>query len=286
MRKMRIHLTPGSIGIKADQEETIRFAHDYGYEAVEPQSGFLARLSTEDLRKMIDFMEARHLVWGSAGVGVDFRNSEEQFQEGIRSLPDQAAALRRAGVSRAGTWLRPSHDKLTYRQYFDVHVKRLGSIASILDDHGIRFGLEYVGPKLNWSSQRYPFIHTMAEAKELIAAIGRKNVGFVLDSWHWYTARETKDDLLTLKNSDVVSCDLNDAPAGIAVEQQIDSARELPCATGVIDVAAFLNALNAIGYDGPVRAEPFNAALRQMPKEQILTVTIEAMRKAFALIPA
>jgi sugar phosphate isomerase/epimerase len=82
----------------------------------------------------------------------------------------------------------------------------------------------------------------------------------------------------------VVSCDLNDAPAGLAVDQQVDSARELPCATGVIDVAAFLNALNVIGYDGPVRAEPFNAALRRMPKEQILTVTIEAMQKAFALI--
>ena len=30
----------------------------------------------------------------------------------------------------------------------------------------------------------------MAEMKDLIAAINRPNVGFVLDSWHWYTAGE------------------------------------------------------------------------------------------------
>jgi len=286
MRKMKIHLTPGSIGIKADQQEIIQFAHDYGYEAVEPQTEFLMRIANDELKKMLDFMQARSLVFGNAGLRVEFRNTDEQFQDGMKTLKEQAIALQRAGVTRVGTWLRPAHDKFTYRQYFDLHVKRLGAIAAIFDDHNLRLGLEYVGPKLSWSSQRYPFIHTMAETKELIAAIGRKNVGFLLDSWHWYTAKETKEDILTLKNSDVVCCDLNDAPSGLSVDQQVDSSRELPCATGVIDVAAFLSALHTIGFDGPVRPEPFNAALRKMPKEQILTVTIEAMRKAFALIPA
>jgi predicted xylose isomerase-like sugar epimerase len=49
----------------------------------------------------------------------------------------------------------------------------------------------------------------------------------------------------------------------------------------VIDVAGFLKALQTVGYDGPVRPEPFNAALRAMPKEQALAATIAAMRKAF-----
>ncbi|MBS1829824.1 MAG: sugar phosphate isomerase/epimerase [Acidobacteria bacterium] len=283
-RKMTIHLTPGSIGVKADQDETLKFAHDYGYEAVEPNSEFLAGVSADRLKQMQEFMQSRGLVWGSAGLRVDFRGAEELFQEGMKALPAHAKGLQRAGVTRVGTWLRPTHDKLTYRANFDQHVRRLGAIAGVLQDHGIRFGLEYVGPKLNWSAQQFPFIHTMAETKELIAATGKRNVGFVLDSWHWYTAQETKADLLTLRNSDVVSCDLNDAPAGLSVDKQVDSQRELPCATGVIDVKTFLSALVEIGYDGPVRPEPFNAALRAMPKEQILTVTIEAMKKAFALV--
>jgi sugar phosphate isomerase/epimerase len=78
--------------------------------------------------------------------------------------------------------------------------------------------------------------------------------------------------------------DLNDAPAGIPKDRQVDNRRELPCATGVIEVGAFLNALNQIGYDGPVRAEPFNPALNQMTKDEACAAAAAALKKAFALI--
>ena len=120
--------------------------------------------------------------------------------------------------------------------------------------------------------------------KELLAEIGRPNMGFVLDSWHWYTANETLADLRTLTNRDIVSIDLNDAPAGRKVDEQKDGERELPCATGVIDVAGFLNTLNELGCDAPARCEPFNAPLRKMQPEEALTATAAAMKKAFALI--
>ncbi len=84
-----------------------------------------------------------------------------------------------------------------------------------------------------------PFIHSLNETKELIAAIGTGNVGIQLDSWHWFTADETVADLLTLRNEDIITVDLNDAPQGIALDKQIDSARELPAATGVIPTSPF-----------------------------------------------
>jgi len=58
----------------------------------------------------------------------------------------------------------------------------------------------------------------------------------------------------------------------------------LPCATGVIDLAAFLNALNQIGYDGPIRAEPFNQALNKMGKEDACAAAAASLKKAFALV--
>jgi sugar phosphate isomerase/epimerase len=124
----------------------------------------------------------------------------------------------------------------------------------------------------------------MAETKELIAEIGTGNVGFVLDSWHWWTAGDTIEDLRTLKNEQIVSVDLNDAPAGIPKEQQIDGRRELPRATGVIDLAGFLKALQEVGYDGPVRPEPFNKSLNDLENEAACAATIQAMKHAFALI--
>ena len=167
---------------------------------------------------------------------------------------------------------------------FKQHAARLREAATVLHDHGLRLGLEYVGPKTSWSTSKYPFIHTMAEMRELIAAIDRPNVGLVLDSWHWYTAHESEADLLALKGSDIICCDLNDAPAGIPIDQQKDLIRDLPCATGVIDLKTFLNALVKVGYDGPIRAEPFKAELRKMSPEKAVELTAGSMKQAFALV--
>jgi sugar phosphate isomerase/epimerase len=124
----------------------------------------------------------------------------------------------------------------------------------------------------------------MAEMKDLLEGIDRPNVGLILDSWHWYTAGEQESDLLSLTNDQVVAVDLNDAPAGIPVDQQMDLKRKLPAATGVIDVRTFLRALVKIGYDGPVRAEPFDESLNGLPADEAVARTAAAMKAAFALI--
>lgn len=283
-RKMTINLSWGAIGVKADQVQAIEYAHRFGFESVDPDPRYLASLSQSELAKLLADMKAKKLAFGPAGLTVEFRKDDPTFEAGLKELPALAQALEKAGVTRVGTWLSPTHDTLTYLQNFKQHARRLREIAIVLASSGLRLGLEYVGPKTSWTARRYPFIHTMAEARELIAEIGKPNVGFVLDSWHWYTAGETQAELRSLKNEDIVAVDLNDAPAGIPADQQMDLSRELPMATGVIDVATFLNTLNQLGYDGPVRAEPFNAALRKMPPEEALAATIAAMQKAFALI--
>lgn len=283
-RKMTIHLVPGSIGVQATQQEAIVFAKQYGFEAVEPQATFLATLSTSEIDRIAADVKSAGLVWGNASLPTDFRKDAETFEKGLSQLPAAAKALQRAGVSRVGTWISPAHASLTYVANLKQHVERLRKVATVLADHGLRLGLEYVGPKTAWTSNRYPFLHSMTEMKDLHAAIGMRNVGFVLDSWHWFTAGETAADLATLRNEDVVCVDLNDAPAGVALDQQIDSKRELPMATGVIPIGDFLNALQRIGYDGPIRCEPFNAALRALPRDEALAAVAQSMKKAFALI--
>ena len=284
-RKMTIDLRPGSIGVTGvSQAELIDLASRYGFESVEPFTGDLGKLSESELAELLSSMTDKSVVFGAAGLPVQFRKGEPEFTSGLKALPAAAEALQRAGVTRVGTYLMPTHATLTYLQNFREHTHRLREVAKILGDHGQRLGLEYVGPKTKWSERRFPFIHTMLEMKELIAAIGLPNVGFVLDSWHWYCAGETKEDLLTLDNADIVAVDLNDAPAGIPIDRQLDLSRELPMATGVIDLSTFLNTLNQLGYDGPVRAEPFNKALNELPNDAAVAETAKAMKKAFALI--
>jgi sugar phosphate isomerase/epimerase len=210
---------------------------------------------------------------------------EQTFSQFLKDLEATAKTLERARMKRFVTWLSPTGGNTRpYIENFRLHTRAIGQVATVLGDHGVSFGLEYVGPKTSRDRGKYPFIHTMAEMKELIAAVDKRNVGFLLDSWHWYTAGDTAADVLTLKNQDIVAVHLNDAPAGIPVDQQIDNRRALPMATGVIDTGAFLNALNQVGYDGPVAAEPFDAELRKLPPDEAVARTAQAMRKAFALI--
>lgn len=283
-RKFTIDLVCGSIGVSANQRQAIELAARHGFESVGADGGFLAGLSVEQLSELKSTMKERGVVFGAAGLPVEFRQDEAKFESGLKDLVRVAAGLRRAGVDRVSTWLSPCSDRLTYVQNFRQHAVRLREVARVLKDQDVRLGLEYVGPKTSWTRCRYPFIHTMAEMKDLIGEIGTGNVGFLLDSWHWYNAGETPEDILTLQGREVVAVDLNDAPAGIPREQQMDNRRELPCATGVIDVAAFLKALRQIGYDGPVRAEPFNQKLNDLGNDEACAAVAASLKKAMALL--
>ena len=282
--KFRLCLNPGAIGVSANQRELLELAHRYGFEAMVGMPGQLAEMSPGELDALLADMKEKNITWGAAGLPVQFRTTEAKLREDLTALPRLAEACQRAGITRMNTWVMPTHDELTYRENFRQHRDRLQRIANILGHHGIRLGLEYVGPKTLMARDRYSFIRTMAEAKELIAAIGEPNVGFVLDSFHWYCAGETPADLLTLDKEDIVTVDLNDARAGFTADEQIDGKRELPAATGVVDMKGFLEALTQIGYDGPVRAEPFNAALNEMEDEAAVKATYAAMKKAIDLL--
>lgn len=280
-RKFTLALTPGSIGVSVkSQQELNELAAKHGFESVEPRGEELAGMSAAQLEETLADLKSKKLAWAAAGLPVDFRKDETTFRDGLAKLPAIAAGLQRAGADRLGTWLSSTHDELTYLANFKLHAARLREIAKILKDHEIRLGLEYVGTPSVLVKSRYPFLHTLAETRELIDEIGTGNVGIVLDSWHWWTAGDTVGDLLSLTNEHIVSVDLNDAPLGIEKRDLIDTSRELPAATGVIDVGNFVKALVEIGYDGPVRPEPFNKILNELENEAACAATIAAMKKA------
>jgi sugar phosphate isomerase/epimerase len=284
-RKFYSNLAIGLLGpFHATLPDTIDLAAKYGFEGIDPNADYFASLSDDDLKRLLDNMSEKNLKFGAAGLPVDFRRDEASFSDSLKKFPATADALKRAGVTRVSTWLSPASNQLTYLQNFRLHAYRMRECALVLADRGQRLGFEYVAPRTSRQRGKQPFIHSMPEMKELIAAIGTDNLGFRLDSWHWFNAEETDKDILTLRNSDVVTVDLNDAPVGLTLDQYNDGQRELPAATGVIPVKSFLDALVQIGYDGPIQAEPNNVNLRATPMDEALADTSAAIKKAFSEI--
>jgi sugar phosphate isomerase/epimerase len=282
-RKFYAILSVGRLGLHASFPESLELAAKHGFEGLDPDPDYFASLGDDGLKRLLDDLRAKNLKFGAAGLPVEFRRDETTFSDGLKKLPATAGILQRAGIVRVSTWVLPCSDDLTYPQNFRQHADRLRQCAKILGDHGQKLGLEYVAPRTLWRSQRHPFLHTLSEMKELNVAIGANNLGIQLDSWHWFNAEETAKDLLTLRGSDVLTVDLNDAPRGLSLDRYQDDHRELPAATGVIPVTEFLGALVQMGYDGPIQAEPFNAALRALPIDQACANASSAIKQAFSI---
>jgi sugar phosphate isomerase/epimerase len=284
-RTFTLNLVCGMIGVSAKtQAEVNALAARHGFESVEARGEELAAMNAGSLATLREDMAAKKIVFGAAGLPNGMRADSATFDDDIRKLPALAAGLQRAGVTRLSTWISPGSDTHTYLQNFKRHVARVGEIARICDGEGVRFGLEYIGTPTLRRKPRHGFIHSMAEARELFAEIPFTNVGFVLDTWHWFTALEGEAELLSVKPHEIVTVDLNDAPAGVPLLDQLDNQRELPATTGVIDIATFVTALVTMGYDGPARAEPFNATLNAMENDEACATTIAALKRAVGKI--
>ena len=273
----RISLKADAIGVNGSPDELLDAAVEYGYEALSVPAQWLEGWSAKQKKAYRKKAEKNNISWGANGLPVEFRKSEQQFKSDLAALPGHAQNLADIGVTRIGTWLVSGHDTLTYNENMKLHADRLRDCARVLGKHGIALGLEYLGTPALRHNARFAWLSTGRELKELIALIGEPNVGVVLDSYHWYTAQETADDLKIWSNEEIIAVDVNDANGQLALNDQTDVARELPGATGVIDITAFLKTLAEIGYDGPLRAEPFSRTLDKMPDELALAATFAAV---------
>lgn len=279
------NLSGGHIGLNANQKETIGLAVKYGFGGVAPEVGEMQKMTASQRGEISALLKEKGLRWGVNDLSsVEFRRDEATYKKGIADYAQEAKVMQEMGITRVATWILPGSNDLTYREQFEQLRKRLKPCAMILKEHGIRLGLEFVGPRSMRRNFRFAFACTQREMLELCEAIGTGNVGLLLDSWHWYTSHGTPEELAQLTNDKIVHVHVNDAPKDVPIDDQVDNKRGLPCTTGVIDMKTFINALVKIGYDGPVECEPFDDALSKMETEPKLQKTIDALNRVFGLI--
>ncbi|MEM7128792.1 MAG: TIM barrel protein [Chloroflexota bacterium] len=277
---MYICLNSATIGVKADLRRSIDLASRHNFPGVDVSIVEIADLVDEmgkdSTQSLFDDAGVRPGAWG---FPVNFRLDEGTWEEGMAALPRLAQAAQSLKLNRCYTYIIPGHDELTFEENFDLHANRLQPAAQILADHGIRFGLEWVGTKEFRERYKYQFIHTIDGMSELNSAIGTPNMGYLVDIFHVENSYATADDVRKLSKEQVVYVHVNDGEAGVAVDERKDNIRDLPGYTKELDLTGFLHALRDIGYDGPVVAEPFNQRLRDLPDEEAVAEISTAMHK-------
>lgn len=262
-------LSPGAIRVRTNGlGDLLRAAQIGGFGGVEFDADEVAGLVESE---GADAVRARFAGAGVRPAGWSladgWRESEEAWRRQMGEVPRLARAAAAVGGTGCITWISPASDERTFEENYRFHVARLTPVARVLADHGGALGLEFIGPKTLRDGHAHPFVHTMEGMLAMAAEIG-PNVGLLLDCWHWYTSHGTLDALRALRPAQVVHVHVNDAPAGVPVDEQRDDVRALPGETGVIDIAGFLQALRQIGYDGPVTPEPFKRGLADLPSDE------------------
>lgn len=276
-------LNPGTLAISAPFEETLELARTNSFAGLDLPLAELQQLARQtSVRAVAERFSQAGVRPGGWGLPVNFRADEETYQAGLAALPDYARLAQELGSPWCYTWIWPYSDDLDYAANLALHVARLRPIAEILADHGCRFGLEFVGPATMRSGHRYAFLHTIEGALDLAERVGPANTGLLLDCWHWYTSGATVADIERLSAEQIVYIHVNDAPVDRGIDEQIDTERLLPGASGVIDIAGFLQAVARKGFDGPVVVEPFNAMVNALPPAERVRVVAESLRAIWA----
>jgi sugar phosphate isomerase/epimerase len=275
------NLSLGALGHSATFDVACDLARAHGFAGIDLDVGFLSKLGTPATAKA--WFAQTGLRPASFGCGVKWRESDSamDFERSLVELEHEAELAAALGCDRCATWVMPASNTLDFRAHWNLIVPRLTKAAAVLAAHGIRFGLEFVGPVTLRNNFKYGFVYSMDAMLGMCAAIG-PNAGLLLDCWHCYTAHVPMADVARLSNHDVVYVHVNDAPPGKAADEQQDQVREMVAATGVIDIAGFCTALRGIGYDGPVTVEPFSAAVKSMSASDAVALTSRSLDKAFA----
>lgn len=277
---------PDLVGIDIVPDQAVSMAAEHGFVGIDLRlTHRLGWLEQYGPSRFADLMAMKGVRPGYASMLTRTLSAPaDEWGHMLEQLPRIAALAQALGFTRAGVVVLPFDDRLDFPANRKQHLARLGQVAPVLADHGIRIGLEYVSPKTRRADAAFPFVHGIDTMLDLIGDSKQSNVGFMLDSFHWHCAGETVSDLTELEGDDVVVVHINDAPHHIPTDQLDIRNRELPGDTAVIDLTGFLGALQQIGYSGPVTAEPTNARWSKMEPGAAANLTSRAVLETLGAI--
>ena len=264
LKSFRASLNSGAIGLQCNAQELLDYAIMFNFSSISPLLNELLAFRPNEKKAYLEKMISHGIKFDGGGLPIEFRSSEKLFQQGLQFLKNNIRIIASYNIPSFVTWIMPTNNSLTYLQNFNQHERRLKEVATVLEEEGLKLGLEFVGPKTLMARDKYSFLHSINELRELIDAIDKKNVGYLLDSFHTYCAGDQIENMGFLKAKDIVSVQINDAVIGRSANMQIDQERELPGDTGIIDLKKFLDFISSKGYNGAVSVEPFNKEINLM----------------------
>lgn len=155
-----------------------------------------------------------------------------------------------------------------------MNVRIVAGLAEIAAQTDTKLCFEIVGA-------RYSSCRTVAEAKAVLNEVKRPNVGLAVDTYNIYMGcpEDGFAELSLLSPEDIFIAHINDADV-TPLEQLGDQSRRCFCGSGVLDIAAYLDRLRKIGYDGVISVETFRTEYWKKSAQWVVAEAYRTTRNA------
>lgn len=237
--------------MKADLPTDIRAAAAAGFDYVEIWAAklrrFLKEHSAADLKSLFEQASIKPLSINSIEHAT-FRDdvAYAQIKAECEELSSIAEAIGCPYIVVVPGKLPPGG--LSSYEVIEGSVGVLRELASIGERHGVALAFEFLG-------QRDCSVQTLELADEIVVNVNRRNIGLVLDSFHFYAGGSTIKSLERLDPKRLFIFHINDAE-DLPRDQLTDAHRLLP-GLGILPLAEIIAALRGIGYDSVASVEIF-----------------------------
>src|SRR5882672_9909655 len=241
----------GATTLKADLETDIKAAAAAGFDYLEIWAAklreFLKTHSTSDLKtlfaqsgvKPLSINSIEHITFREIAAYAQIKTECEEFCS-------IAAAIGCPYVVVVPGRFPPGG--LSSYEVIEETVRVLRELASIGERHNVALAFEFLG-------QADCSVQTLELADEIVQKVNRRNIGLVIDSFHFHTGASTIKMIDALDPKRVFIFHINDAE-DLPPDQLTDAHRLLP-GLGILKLNEMIEAFKRIGYDSVVSVEVF-----------------------------
>jgi 2-keto-myo-inositol isomerase len=246
---MKIALN-GATTMHADLETDIKAASEAGFDLIEIWAAklreFLKTRNTADLKNLLNEHNLEPYSINSI-EHITFRNNEDYAL--IKAETEELSAIAgEIGCQYIVVVPGKLPENATKDEIIAESVKVLNELGDIAEKHNVSLAFEFLG-------QTDCSVQTLDLCNEIVEKVNRKNIGNVLDTFHFYAGNSTFEAIDALNPEKLFIFHINDAE-NLPKEELTDAHRLYP-GEGILPIKEIKAHFDKIGYNRMVSIEIF-----------------------------
>ncbi len=274
---MKIALN-GATTMRADLETDIRAASAAGFDLIEIWASkmreFLKTHSIEDLKNLLAENNIEPYSINSI-EHITFINAEDYAK--IKAETEEFSGIAGA-INCPYVVVVPGKlpENAGEEEIIEESVKVLNELADIAEKYGVGLAFEFLG-------QADCSVQTLDLDKKIIEKVNRKNVGLVIDTFHFYAGNSTLEAIETLDPEKLFVFHINDAED--LPKTDLTDAHRLYPGEGILPIKEIKKRFDKIGYDRMVSIEIFRPEYWNQDPFEVARKAKAATEKVLGLTP-